>query len=267
MSAKYGTSAIGLLVGLSLAGGCDSPSTGEGTLRIAAYGESFIEDEIPAEAVVDGWRIEFSSFLVSIRDVAADGYALDGDFVVELRATSESGGHPLAEMPMPSGLVEHVDYRVAPARSGSGGNAAAKDVEAMQAAGYSLWIRGEAVRGSERIAFDWGFATDTSYVACETNQTLEDGGVARSQLTLHSDHLFYDDLDSAEPNVAFDLIASADANADGVVSAEELRATDIRDQLRYQVGGRDIEELWSFIEAQTRTLGHIDGEGHCEVEA
>src|SRR5690606_19242015 len=108
------------------------------------------------------------------------------------------------------------------------------------------------------------FATDTRYVECHAAADLAEGD-ASSQLTIHADHLFYDDLDSEEPNVAFDLVASADADANGEVTTEELRALDITAQTRYQVGSRDITELWGFIEAQTATLGHIDGEGHCEI--
>ena len=33
----------------------------------------------------------------------------------------------------------------------------------------------------------------------------------------------------------------------------------------YQVGSTDIMDLWHFIEHQTTTIGHIDGEGHCET--
>ena len=66
------------------------------------------------------------------------------------------------------------------------------------------------------------------------------------------------------PNVAFDLIAASDANADGAVTQEELAAVDITAEARYQVGSHDIKDLWSFIAYQATTVGHINGEGHCE---
>ena len=61
-----------------------------------------------------------------------------------------------------------------------------------------------------------------------------------------------------------DLVAAADADADGVITQVELAALDITTQARYQVGSRDITDLWGYISAQTATVGHIDGEGHCE---
>ena len=83
-------------------------------------------------------------------------------------------------------------------------------------------------------------------------------------------HLFYDDAISDEPNVAFQLMADADANGDNAVTLDELAAVDIRAQARYQVGslktpaGHTITNLRQFLEYQVITLGHINGEGHCE---
>jgi hypothetical protein len=91
------------------------------------------------------------------------------------------------------------------------------------------------------------------------------GAEARVELTIHGDHLFYDDLFSSEPSVRFDLIADADRNGDWDISQEELLAVDLRPLPNYQVGSTDIVDLWRFIEQQTTTLGHIDGEGHCEA--
>ena len=93
---------------------------------------------------------------------------------------------------------------------------------------------------------------------------MEDGGIVATVLTLHGDHLFYDDLFAAEPNVAFQLIADSDTNADGEVTMAELRGKDIRPEAAYQVGSTGIVNLGDFIAYQTGSLGHIDGEGHCE---
>ena len=249
-----------------LASGCDSAEEGEGTLRVSIYGEEFIEDRVPAADVVDGWEIVFSRFLVAVHDVRADGNELPGTWVHDLRSPSGGDGHDVGALMMPAGTVEHLDYRVGPADSAAAGNAAAADVTAMADAGFSVWVEGTATRGSETVTFDWGFATNTKYFDCHTEQSLPDGGEATSQMTIHSDHLFYDDLESEEPNVAFDIIASGDANGDGSVTTEELAAVDITGESRYQVGSRDISDLRGFIAAQTATLGHIDGEGHCETE-
>jgi hypothetical protein len=118
--------------------------------------------------------------------------------------------------------------------------------------------------GGEVVTFAWAFDSDTLYSPCEIDTELAADGEASAQITIHADHLFYDDLDSSTPDVAFDLIAASDANADGAVTQEELAAVDITAEARYQVGSHDIKDLWSFIAYQATTVGHINGEGHCE---
>lgn len=257
----------GTLLGtlLSTLPACDSEDRGEGELRVTAYGEAFVEDRIPAEAFVDGWQVVFESFVVAVHDVEADGHALDGAYLVDLSAPSDGLGHELGRLRAPAGQVTHLSYRVAPATEDASGNVDSETTAAMVSAGYSLRATGHASKGEANLRFDWGFATDTRYVDCLTEQPLARDGEATSEITLHADHLFYDDLDSMTPNVAFDLVAAADNNGDAEVTAEELGAVDLREQTRYQVGSRDITELWSFIAAQSTTLGHIDGEGHCEI--
>lgn len=261
--------AVALAAGLALTAGCDgADEDGEGTLRVTVYGEEFVEDRIPADEVVDGWEVAFDRFMVSVSDVAADGEPLGGTYVFDLRQGTDGAGHALGSMLAPAGTVEHLDYRVGPAALEAEGNVADEDVRSMAQAGLSLWVQGVATRDADVVRFDWGFTTDTRYTECETARPLADGGEATSQITIHADHLFYDDLDSETPNVAFDIIAEADVmgDGDGMVTPGELAALDITGQSRYQVGSRDITDLWSFIEAQTRTLGHIDGEAHCNFE-
>lgn len=247
-----------------LLGACEA-DIGEAELRITAYGEEYIEDRIPAEDLVDGWEIDFSRFLIALRDVQADGEPLPGAFVVDLARSSGGEGHMLGMLTLPAMGQPQLGFRVAPVDAATAVSATDDDVSTLVDAGASIWVEGEATKAGQTLRFTWAFATDTRYVECHGAAELGEGETATSQLTIHADHLFYDDLDSEEPNVAFDLVASADADANGEVTTEELHAVDITTQSRYQVGSRDITELWSFIEAQTGTLGHIDGEGHCEI--
>ncbi|MCH9688884.1 MAG: hypothetical protein K0V04_46050 [Deltaproteobacteria bacterium] len=251
-------------VGL-LAGACDAERAPT-VLRVSAYGEAYVEDRIPAEDVIDGWEIEFSEFAIAVQGIEAEGEVMPGRYIVDLREGSAGGGHLLGELEVE--FEEHplLGYRVAPVTAATAIAVSDETAATMIDEGLSILVEGQARRGGETIDFRWGFATDTHYRECHS--TAEpDGGEAHSQLTIHADHLFYDDLDSPEPNVAFDLIAGADADADGEVTMQELRAVDITGEARYQVGSREISDLWGFIEAQTATLGHIDGEGHCDAGA
>lgn len=252
-------------LGLSLAACAEDP--GQATLRVTAYGEEFIEDRIPADVLVDGWEIDFHRFLVAISEVEAEGEPLAGAFVIDLTQASGGDGHALGTVMLPAEGSPHLAFRVAPVSEATPVSATDDDVSTLVDAGASLWVEGQATKAGQTVSFAWPFTTDTRYVECHSTAVLAEGQEAHSQLTIHADHLFYDDLDSEEPNVAFDLVAAADADMNGEVTAEELGALDITGESRYQVGSRDITDLWGFIAAQTGTLGHIDGEGHCELGA
>ncbi|MCA9545801.1 MAG: hypothetical protein KC613_15460 [Myxococcales bacterium] len=242
--------------------GCDDEAAAPVPHALTVYGEAFVEEGIPA-AETDGWAVTFREFLVCVHDPGAvGGPALSGAQVFDL--TQASGGEGHAAGALPGGPFSQVRWRVAPCAGGVAGNASAAQVQAMNAGGYALWVAGEATKGAETKTFAWGFDTDTTYGPCATAPTETAEGV-RSMLTVHADHLLYDDLVSETPNVAFQALADADADGDGAITPAELAAIDITGFARYQVGSNTaITDLWAFLEAQSRTVGHIDGEGHCE---
>lgn len=221
---------------------------------------------------MDGWEITFDRFVIAISGVGADhaGASLSLDpatYIVDLAKDTAGTGHMLTNASVPAELHYHLRYTIAPPASGApvAVNVDADQVAQMVDGGYSLWVQGRAVRGAETKTFAWGFTTNTRYSECHATAWLKAAETGTAQATIHSDHVFYDSLISEEPGVAFDLIASADANADGEVTTQELLAVDITGQAKYQVGNQtDVQNLWAYMAAQTRTLGHVDGEGHCD---
>ncbi len=253
-----GVSRVALLgLGALLLSACG----GDGRLTVAVWGEGFAEEGIPASEVSDGWAISFEQATVSLgevevreTDAAADSEpaASEGAFrQVDVTAASNGEGHELFSAEVPAGSYGNVRWRI------GGPGASAQP---------ALRVVGSAVKGGVTKRFDWSFDNDTRYVACESEAEVTGGGEARVLLTLHLDHLFFDSLVDEEPSIAFDLIASADADSDGNVTEAELRAIDLRTQARYGVGGTGITDLWSYLRYQATNVGHIDGEGHCEVE-
>lgn len=246
-----------------------------GTLEVRVFGEDFIEDQIPADAFADGWSVEFSTFLVAISDVAVgqssnnDTPALTAPTTKVFDLTQDSGGrgHLLTSVQVPGGRYDNTTFTIAPADTGAiTGNVSNDQVAAMVSAGASVLVEGRATRGQETKTFAWAFTSRTRYLACESTAKV-DGGTHATQLTIHADHLFYDSLVAEEPALRFDLIANADTDQDGRVTQSELAAVDITAEADYGVGNRtDITTLGAFIEAQLHTLGHIDGEGHCETD-
>ncbi len=254
----------GLGLGLAFSVGCGGE--GEGTLVTTIYGEAFVESGIPAEAFVDGWSVTFDRFLVVVGEVEAEGIEVEPRFrLVDLVTPTSGAGQELQQIEVAAGDYGALAYRIAPSPDAVPLGVDDEAAAMVRDGGYSLYVSGEAQRGGSTIRFAWGFSTDTTYRACAIAANVADGGEARAEITIHADHFFYDDLDSEEPNVAFDAIAAADAqgDGDGIVSEAELRAYDISAEARYQVGSRDISDLWGFVAAQTRNVGHVDGEGHC----
>lgn len=228
---------------------------------ITIYGEAFIEDSIPAADMADGWAVEFDTFLIAVSGLRAGDTAVDGAYVFDLTESSGGDGHPVVTVDAESDIAM-VSYTVAPVASAQPGNvddSASAELESMNT---GLYVAGTATREDVTKTFAWALDTSTTYSACAV-----DPSARTAELTIHSDHLFYDDLESEEPDLRFDLLAQADddGDADGQVTAEELAAVDITALQNYQVGSRDIDNLWDFVLAQSQTLGHINGEGHCDT--
>lgn len=256
---------------------CGSSDPADGMIKATVYGEEFIEDGIPADVFSDGWSVSFDKFIVSVGNVfgqAGHDSPEVGDtafHLVDLAQASGGNGFELATFAAPGGDYDHYGYRLKTDAAATSLNLAAGDGDAMKAAGYSIWIKGSATKGGVTKTLDWGFKLKLSYGHCDLMDKV-DGDTLTAQATIHADHLFYDDAVSEEPNVAFQLVADADTNGDDAVSMEELAAVDIRAQTRYQVGskkdpaGQTITNLRQFIETQAVTVGHINGEGHCETQ-
>ena len=252
---------------------CGASAGGEAELTVRTYGEEYIEDIIPADVFDDGWAVHFDRFLINLGDVqvAEAGTAAtltDPRFqVFDLTEASDGEGQLVGMDRVVAGAYNATQYKVYPADKDSvAGNASAENLALMKDGGYSVYVAGKATKGDVTKTFAWGFKTRTHYEECESQAVIEDGAPDTVQITVHGDHLFYDDLYSQTPMLLFGLVASADdmGDADGVITQAELEAVDLRPLSNYQVGSTDIVDLWHFIEHQTTTVGHIDGEGHCK---
>lgn len=251
--------------------GCESDDDGgTGTLKVELWGEEFIEEGIGADEFADGWSVTFDRFLVNLgnvrvaregRDPAIDEPAFR---VFDLAATT--GPLVIAQAVVPAGDYGHAAYTIAPVTAAStAGNAAQADIAHMAAAGWSIWVEGTATKDARTVAFSWGFATSTTYDPCHSEGVVTDGAETAVQITIHGDHLFYDSAVSEEPELRFQDLANADADDDGQLTQAEMAAHGILALEHYGVGSLDIDNLWEYVSHMTTTLGHIDGEGHCET--
>jgi len=263
----------------ALAAGCGSP----GTVDFTTWGEEFIEEKIPADfedwAQGDGWEVTFSKFLVTIGEIrAANGsdkvaVQLDTAKVFDMHAKGPHNIESYANLP-PEELT-NVSYAIAPASNAVAGNATAADLELLKTNGYSVYIEGTAKQGAVTKTFKWGFNTNTQYNDCEHPDlgkgiTVPSGGAVEAQLTIHGDHLFYDDLQSPDAKMRFKAIADADKDSNGEVTMDELAAVDLTTLPVDQYGTGDagsVRNLKDFVTALARTIGHYRGEGECSPKA
>lgn len=220
--------------------GEDEPGAGQGSVSVTAYGEAFIEEGIPASALADGWAISFDTFTVSVSDVVVGGKTMPASDPVALTAASNGQGKVIATALVPAG--EHTGSSFVISR---------------------VVVSGEATKEGVTKRFAWTFDQSTRYGACETTTSVVNAQAATLQITVHADHLFYDSLVSEAPALRFQALADADADGDDQITQAELEAASVG---AYDVGsGGDVTNLWAYLVAQSRTLGHVDGEGHCEA--
>lgn len=244
--------------------GCEAEETGEGTLAVEIWGEKYIEEGIPSAEFSDGYGVAFTKFLVNVREVNVGG-ELEA---VESRIwdLSLKGPFEIASGTAPVGVYDETAYVIGPVDDTSlSGNASDADVQMMIDRGYAVYVEGEGSDGNTTKSFAWGFDTATTYDPCHSEASLTAGGQSLVQLTIHGDHLFYDSAVSTDPVLRFAEIASADWDGDNAVTPEELELLDLSALATHGVGSLHVDNMWEYITHMTTTLGHIDGEGHCEI--
>lgn len=259
--------------------------TGSGTVTFTTYGEDYIEKALPAAqgttaGFVDGWELTYEKFLVVIREIEvsdADGKSLAKQANPKLFDVHKAGPVDIEKFEnLPAEKLPTVTYAIAPPTDLVPGNATADDVTLMKSKGYSVLLKGSAKKGAVTKSFEWGFTTNTQYLACRSEElgegvTVPSGGNEAVQLTIHGDHPFFDDLQSPEAKLRFEAIANADKGlaglpGDGVITLEELAAVDLTTlpTSQYGTGGASsVRNLKEFVTALIRTIGHYRGEGEC----
>ena len=246
----------------------DDTETESNDMTVEVWGESFIESGIPEEELADGWSITFDRFLINLGQISV---AIEGepaplsDKTMRIWDLVKTGPHKILSEEVPVGEYTHSAYRISPASEKSkNGNAEQVDADEMISGGYAVFVEGSATKDDETITFSWGFDKDTVYDPCHSKGHLTADKKGSVQITIHGDHLFYDDAVSEEPSLRFEDIALADENEDGEVTLDELADLDITPLEHYGVGSLDIDNMKDYIAHMTGTLGHIDGEGHCD---
>ncbi|MFT4622232.1 MAG: hypothetical protein ACI8PZ_000888 [Myxococcota bacterium] len=226
--------------------GCAQAET---TWSLDTWGELFIAEGIDDTVFVDGCSVTFDRFEVVVAKWSLD--STEGPLASSDRATRrdlvQDEPQRIAQADLPSAAVERLTVVV------DGGD------------GPSIAVAGVLTCGDATATFDWDLMEPASY-DCDLGGTLS-MELARTELTVHGDHLFYDDLADPDAVVRGLAFMDADADLDGRLTPEELQATPVQGT-GYGVGPHgDVVTLWDFVQRAATTVGHVDGEGHCTVTA
>jgi hypothetical protein len=279
-----------LIFGACLAGavGCGDANAGSGVVRITTWGEQYIEQGLPSEDFLDAWSVKYSKFLVTYRHVIlADEEGrvvanLDHPLVYDMTVKSKAGPKTLASFEVEAKSWPNLSYQLGPitADAAPGAGTSTGDVALLQSLHASLYVEGDALSPTgKRKTFSWSFSPATLFEHCHATQAGKDvegvlvtnGGTQEVELTLHGDHLFYDDLQSEQAGLRFGAIADADANDDGQITLAEMDDVPLYtipfEKGSYGTGALgNVNTLGQYLRTLARTIGHYRGEGSCSAK-
>jgi hypothetical protein len=285
---------MGLWLGAA-AGMLGCGSGGTGTLVVHASGEEAAAEGFPVDVgaevldFVDGWSLQFDAILVSVtdfelRDDHGAGAALDaGAVVVDLRQ-----GEPVLWRfeGVLSGRWSDVRFGFGPPTDASRpvGPVDSVLLSQMRDGGRAMWIEATATHGADTVELVLGLPLSVLNARCENGLDGTDGvvvrrgGITEAEMTVHLDHLFVDSL-ADDGDMRFEPFAAM-ADEDGQVTLEALAGqslSDLRDRngdpieeggepIFYDSGSYDLAapNLREFVLAAASSMGHFNGEGHCE---
>jgi hypothetical protein len=268
--------ALGLCAAMT---GCGDGGTG--AVEVTTWGEQYIEDAIPASELADGWTVTFDAFLIVLADVTiADregtiAASMDGSKLFDHKT---KGVKPVVRFEgLEAKAWDRVSFRTRPADGATELEGATEaDKELLLSEGAAVHVEGRATKGDVTKTFRWSFGQTTLYAECRGDKDgkeiegvlVTNGGTDSVELTIHGDHLFYDDLQAEQAVLRFDAMAAADdaGDADGDVTLAELSAVPLVDiaEGSYGTGSAStVNDLGAFVTALASTLGHFRGEGEC----
>jgi hypothetical protein len=278
---------------------CAEPGTDEpGSIRVRISGEQGAKVGYPFESdgetigFVDGWSLRFDEVVVGVAALRLSG--ADGDeapVIADAVVASLRTEDPVAwEFEgVPARRWDRLSYALRAPADGTRnlGGVPEATLTRMRALGAALYVTGTATSAAGRvITFELHLPASVVADRCESGRDARPGVVvapsARTdvELTVHLDHLFFDSLVVDTAEMRFEALAAV-ADAGGRITLDALAAqplADLRDAtgaplrdesgalLFYDPGSAPLAAptLREFVRASLWTVGHLDGEGHCE---
>lgn len=269
--------------------GCGDAS--RGTLRVMANGEAAAVQGYPVTidgdtiALEDDFTIAFEHVYVGLSELRLETAEGDSANVVVEPVVIDLARGPaqMWEVEVPAQRWDRVSYRThVPGHDDRIiGDVSFNAVHAMLVAQYATYVLGTATQSGETYTFAFGFPA-VQQSRCENGDGTEGivvrtGAVTEAEVTIHLDHIFFDSLASNTPAMRFEPFAAASFSNDVVNAFLTQPITDVRDRngdpimsggnvVVYDPGPFALSPMTveQFVLAAGRTMGHWNGEGHCE---
>ena len=131
------------------------------------------------------------------------------------------------------------------------------------------------------ISFEFIANAETVFSHCGLDGipgfSVAGGSTQTVAATIHGDHPFFNGFPEGDEGGVLRLaqwLADCDLDLDGEVTEKELKSiapADLAeiDPVRYQLGGspiKPLDNMWTYLIAQLKTQGHMNGEGECEFD-
>ncbi|MBE2252036.1 MAG: hypothetical protein IAE78_21045 [Myxococcus sp.] len=264
-----------LVVAVFVSSACEGPIA---VVKFTTWGEGLIEEGIPASKFEDGWSVKFTKFLVVIRDITlVDAAGTVGSQQPGAKAfdLTKKGPVEVYSAAVPAKAWEVVRYAIAPDTNAEAANIDPTDLALVRSRTASVIVVGRATNGGVTKTFEWSFTNNTLLDDCQQaggmgkGVVLAPGKEVTVQLTVHGDHLFYDQL-GGDAKLRFEPLASSDLNGDDKVTLDEVAAVQLTSLPQGQygtAGATNVRNLREFITQNMRTIGHYEGEGECTPKA
>ncbi len=285
-------------VALSACGGDDDgQSTGDGTLTVTLDAEESITEGIEPgdgeENLVDGWAVNFDTYLMAIDkvEIGKGGKTQTSDqaYIVDLASLPTTGFTLASFNGIATGQWETFSFGITTGDKAEPTDGLSNDdVTRMQSEKLTYLIRGTASKGDASIDFEFAERVPVKFGPCQTEDgppgfSVTDQGTTTVAATIHGDHVFFNGFPSGAEIVGrraawlqtVDQLGNNDGNVDdeelaGIEGAElemvfPSAAPSNPDDAQYSFAGSPlpIENARDWVVGQLATQGHFQGEGEC----
>jgi len=290
-----GPSTLAALFALTACGGDETG--GNGSLRVRLSAEQGAKVGYPFTAdgetigFVDGWSLTFDTVVAGVgglrlRTASGEEAVVDVDDVVAELQVEDPLAWTLEGIPARRWDRVSYDLRVPPVGARNLGAVSETTLARMRTLGAALYVAGTATPATgSAVTFELYLPDAVAADRCLSGLDDTDGVVVAAntvndvELTLHLDHFFFDSL-ADDAVMRFEAIGAA-ANATNQVTLDDLTTQSLTD-MRNTAGDPLVDEagapivydpgaaplaaqtLREFIRANARTVGHFNGEGHCD---